>query len=222
MIVRARLATSAGEAAHRAPRSTSGRAASGWTSWTTSASPAASRWPAIGGPRLPVPTKRIASLFMEASYHRGVRAPRQAPAVTLGVLLIGLAAISWGTTGSVMIVVSGYAVSPLLVGTARLWIAAVLLVLAALLSGAPRGAPPSPGPPGADVRRPLRPGPPPRTPRRRPCGVRACGRHPRRARGGGRRGRRGGAPWVLASGCSRRATRDAAVWRKYVAKRTGV
>jgi len=39
---------------------------------------------------------------MEASYHRGVRAPRQAPAVTLGVLLIGLAAISWGTTGSVM------------------------------------------------------------------------------------------------------------------------
>jgi len=75
--------------------------------------------------------------------------------VTLGVLLIGLAAISWGTTGSVMIVVSGYAVSPLLVGTARLWIAAVLLVLAALLSGAPRGAPPSPGPRGADVWRAL-------------------------------------------------------------------
>src|SRR5881227_1749366 len=100
--------------------------------------PSASRWPAIGAPMRPVPTKPIASLFMEASYHRGVRAPRQAPAVTLGVLLIGLAAISWGTTGSVMIVVSGYAVSPLLVGTARLWIAAVLLVLAALLSGAPR------------------------------------------------------------------------------------
>ncbi len=75
--------------------------------------------------------------------------------MTLGVLLIGLAAISWGTTGSVMTVVGGYAVSPLLVGTARLWIAAVLLVLAALLSGAPRGAPASHGPRGADVWRAL-------------------------------------------------------------------
>jgi drug/metabolite transporter, DME family len=92
---------------------------------------------------------------MEASYHRGVRAPRQAPATTLGVLLIGLAAVSWGTTGSVMTMVGRHAVSPLLVGTARLWIAAILLALAALL-GRPHGDDPAPhGPRGADVWRAL-------------------------------------------------------------------
>jgi len=71
---------------------------------------------------------------MEASYHRGVRGPRQAPAPTLGVLLIGLAAVSWGTTGSVMTVLGRrVAASPLLVGTARLSIAAALLALIAIL-----------------------------------------------------------------------------------------
>jgi DME family drug/metabolite transporter len=52
--------------------------------------------------------------------------------------MIALAAVSWGTTGSVMTVLSRQAAtSPLLVGLARLWIAALLLVLAASLR--PRG-----------------------------------------------------------------------------------
>ena len=51
-----------------------------------------------------------------------------------GLVLIGLAAVSWGTTGSVMTVLGERAAaSPLMVGAARLWIAAVLL-LAALVS----------------------------------------------------------------------------------------
>ncbi len=52
--------------------------------------------------------------------------------MTLGLVLIGLAAISWGTTGSVMTTLGERAAaSPLLVGTARLWIAAALLLIAA-------------------------------------------------------------------------------------------
>jgi DME family drug/metabolite transporter len=54
------------------------------------------------------------------------------------MLLIGLAAVSWGTTGSVMTVLGRQAAaSPLLVGAARLWIAAALLCLGAV---ARRGA----------------------------------------------------------------------------------
>src|SRR5258708_28897103 len=84
----------------------------------------------------PVPMKPIALLFMEASYHRGVRGPRQAPSLTLGVVLIGLAAVSWGTTGSVMTVLGRHAAaSPLLVGAARLWVAAPLLLAGTRLAG---------------------------------------------------------------------------------------
>lgn len=58
--------------------------------------------------------------------------PRQAPSPPLGILLIGVAAVAWGTTGSVMTVVGRRAAaSPLLVGAARLWIAAVLLLILA-------------------------------------------------------------------------------------------
>jgi len=53
-----------------------------------------------------------------------------------GLVLIGLAAVSWGTTGSVMTVLAERAAaSPLLVGAARLWIAAVLLLLNARMLG---------------------------------------------------------------------------------------
>ncbi len=56
-----------------------------------------------------------------------------------GLVLIGLAAVSWGTTGSVMTVLAERAAaSPLLVGAARLWIAAVLLV--SVVAGAARTA----------------------------------------------------------------------------------
>src|SRR5215510_15832816 len=57
---------------------------------------------------------------------------RQAPRTVAGLALIALAAISWGTSGSVMTVLAERAAaSPLLVGVARLWVAAVLLLLAA-------------------------------------------------------------------------------------------
>jgi DME family drug/metabolite transporter len=49
-----------------------------------------------------------------------------------GIVLIALAAVSWGTTGSVMTVLTERAAaSPLLVGAARLWIAAMLLLVVA-------------------------------------------------------------------------------------------
>ena len=55
----------------------------------------------------------------------------------LGVLLIALAAVSWGTTGSVMTVLTtSVAARPLVVGAARLWVAAVLLAVGTrLLTG---------------------------------------------------------------------------------------
>jgi drug/metabolite transporter, DME family len=65
------------------------------------------------------------------SYDRGVHRARQAPRAVVGLVLIALAAISWGTSGSVMTVLAERAAaSPLLVGVARLWIAAIVLLLA--------------------------------------------------------------------------------------------
>jgi drug/metabolite transporter, DME family len=71
-------------------------------------------------------------------YDRGVPRARQAPRAVAGLILIALAAISWGTSGSVMTVLaSRAAASPLLVGVARLWLAAILLLLAAALAARP-------------------------------------------------------------------------------------
>jgi DME family drug/metabolite transporter len=65
-------------------------------------------------------------------YDRGVHRARQAPWTVGGLILIALAAIFWGTSGSVMTVLAERAsASPLLVGVARLWLAAILLLLAA-------------------------------------------------------------------------------------------
>jgi drug/metabolite transporter, DME family len=65
------------------------------------------------------------------SYDRGVHRARQAPRTVIGLVLIALAAISWGTSGSVMTVLAERAgASPLLVGVARLWIAAIFLLVA--------------------------------------------------------------------------------------------
>jgi drug/metabolite transporter, DME family len=63
---------------------------------------------------------------------------RQAPRAAAGLVLIALAAISWGTSGSVMTVLAERAAaSPLLVGVARLWLAAILLLLAASVTARP-------------------------------------------------------------------------------------
>jgi drug/metabolite transporter, DME family len=67
-----------------------------------------------------------------------VHRARQAPRAAVGLVLIALAAISWGTSGSVMTVLAERAAaSPLLVGVARLWLAAILLLLAAALAARP-------------------------------------------------------------------------------------
>jgi DME family drug/metabolite transporter len=64
-------------------------------------------------------------------YDRGVQRARQAPRTVVGLVLIALAAISWGTSGSVMTVLAERAgASPLLVGVARLWVAAIFLLAA--------------------------------------------------------------------------------------------
>src|SRR5688572_23959395 len=55
-----------------------------------------------------------------------------------GVVLIGLAAIFWGTTGSVTTLLEAHApVHPVLIGLARLWLAAVLLAAGAVLFAPP-------------------------------------------------------------------------------------
>jgi DME family drug/metabolite transporter len=69
------------------------------------------------------------------SYDRGVHRARQAPRTVVGLVLIALAAISWGTSGSVMTVLAERAAaSPLLVGVARLWIAAIFLLVATAMT----------------------------------------------------------------------------------------
>src|SRR5215831_5121277 len=55
----ARVATSAGDEAHRAPAARRFRAASGRASWTISSRPAARSWAAMGSPMCPTPTKPI-------------------------------------------------------------------------------------------------------------------------------------------------------------------
>ena len=54
-----------------------------------------------------------------------------------GVVLIALAAVSWGTTGSVTtVLVARAGVDPWVIGAARMWIAAALLLVATRLMGA--------------------------------------------------------------------------------------
>jgi len=80
-------------------------------------------------------------IFMDGSsllagYDRGVSQARQASWTAGGLILIGLAAMLWGTSGSVMVVLGDRAAaSALLVGLARLWIAALHLKGAALVTG---------------------------------------------------------------------------------------
>jgi drug/metabolite transporter, DME family len=61
--------------------------------------------------------------------------------VLRGVVLIALAAVSWGTTGSVTtVLVAGAGVDPWLIGAARMWVAAALLVVAVRATGATRSS----------------------------------------------------------------------------------
>lgn len=70
-------------------------------------------------------------------------APSSPARPAAGLVLIALAAVTWGTTGSVSTLLSAHAAAtPLLVGAARMLVAAVLLLAAArVLTGAVRPAP---------------------------------------------------------------------------------
>src|SRR2546430_16492361 len=91
-------------------------------------------------------------------YDRGVHRARQAPRPVGGLVLIALAAVSWGTSGSVMTVLAERAAaSPLLVGVARLWLPPPLCFFPTAGSPPPlapaRGAPPRAPPAGAGAGR---------------------------------------------------------------------
>src|SRR5437870_8525690 len=127
-------AAAAVEAARAAPARTAPSSAGSATSYALTVWPFFTRFASIGRPMAPVPMNPI---FMDrsslhAGYDRGVRQARQASWTAGGLLLIGLAAMLWGTSGSVMVVLADRAAaSPLLVGLARIWIAAILLLDAA-------------------------------------------------------------------------------------------
>src|SRR5919106_75683 len=130
------LAASADEAAATAPALTAAARAAGATSWATTAKPFFTRLTTIGSPMVPVPMKPT---FIGVSFVAGERAissgPVSAPSSRLrlrGLALICLAAISWGTTGSVTaVLVSGAGASPFVIGAVRMLIAAVLLLAGA-------------------------------------------------------------------------------------------
>src|SRR5207249_5406179 len=62
---------------------------------------------------------------------------RGSASVLRGLVLIGLAAVSWGTTGSVTtILIARSDAEPLLIGAARMWVAALVLVAGATAVGA--------------------------------------------------------------------------------------
>jgi DME family drug/metabolite transporter len=72
-------------------------------------------------------------------YHHGAVSGPSSPHALRGLLLIALAATSWGTTGTVMALLDrGAATSPLVVGVVRLAVAAAVLAVLALLRGSLR------------------------------------------------------------------------------------
>src|SRR5919204_1290409 len=143
------LAASAAEPTATAPRATAASSAAGTMSKATTAKPFFTRLFTMGWPMVPVP---INPTFMRVRppwlvldcYHPGPRRRRQAAtlpsrggprpydgAMIVGLLLIALAAISWGTTGSVTtVLVATIGAEPLLIGAARMAVAAIALFLA--------------------------------------------------------------------------------------------
>src|SRR2546427_3915131 len=108
----------------------------------------------MGRPIAPVPTNPIfiadsplwlrgaLDVAARASYDPDVRRARQAPTRAGGLILIALAAVSWGTSGSVMTLLAGAAPArPPPGGGARPWVAAIPLLLAppAVGPSRPRG-----------------------------------------------------------------------------------
>ena len=152
VITRSAVATvSAADAAAVMPAATAATTASLLVSNAFTAKPFFTRFLAMGNPMVPTPMKPIrimtrllwpcesvestvaggpsAALIMCISY--------TTRAMRLGLLFIGLAAISWGTTGATMTVLARDAdLGPLLVGWARLAVAAPCLFIMA--AAAPR------------------------------------------------------------------------------------
>ena len=163
VITRSAVATvSAADAAAVMPAATAAATASLLVSNAFTAKPFLTRFLAMGNPMVPTPMKPIRVMTrlllpcesVESAVAGGPSAALLCVSYTtramrLGLLFIGLAAISWGTTGATMTVLARDAdLGPLLVGWARLAVAAPCLLIMA--AAAPR------------LR--ARPGPPPLVP----------------------------------------------------------
>jgi len=160
VITRSAVATvSAADAAAVMPAAVAATTASLLVSNAFTAKPFFTRFLAMGNPMVPTPMKpiRIMTRLLVPceSVERAVAGGPSAAllcvsyttrAMRLGLLFIGLAAISWGTTGATMTVLARDAdLGPLLVGWARLAVAAPCLVIMAAAAPrlrARRGPPP--------------------------------------------------------------------------------
>src|SRR6266545_4483083 len=151
VITRSAVATvSAEDAAAVMPAATAATTASLLVSDAFTAKPFFARFLAMGNPMVPTPMKPIRIMTrllwpcesVESTVAGGPSAALMCVSYTtramrLGLLFIGLAAISWGTTGATMTVLARDAgLGPLLVGWARLAVAAPCLFIMA--AAAPR------------------------------------------------------------------------------------
>src|SRR5689334_15127776 len=135
-----RAAASLAEVAAVAPSLTAAASEAGTTSQASTPKLFLSRFATIGWPMVPVPMN---ATFMRVSFpsgalsSRAVSSPSRARRLR-GLVLIAAAAVSWGTTGSVTAVLVAHAgAGELVIGAARMAVAAVLLVALARWAGGP-------------------------------------------------------------------------------------
>src|SRR3990170_1661488 len=88
----------------------------------------------MGSPMVPTPMNPMVSMLIlrfALVHYRGASLSYTTGAMLLGLVLVSLAAVSWGTTGSVMALLAREGTpSPLLVGWARMTAAALCLLVA--------------------------------------------------------------------------------------------
>src|SRR5262245_26965472 len=139
--------TSAALAAAVIPAAAAACTAAGFMSKALTANPFFTRFFAMGSPIVPTPMNPIRVISFPPRNRRPRRRGSGGPAYTglpmlSGLFLIALAAVSWGTTGATMALLARDAgAGPLLVGWARMAVAAPCLVLLAVLPPARTRAP---------------------------------------------------------------------------------